>query len=298
MDEKAGKGPGRDERAAGSVRRAGRAVKPLEELTIMDDYMFAAVMGEEANLRPLLELVLDVEVRQLRFVEAQRTGKAAYRSRGVRLDLYVEDAEGDAYNVEVQATDRRNLPRRMRYYQSEMDVGLLAPGADYAALPRSVVIFICGYDPFGLGRRLYTFESRCVQDGDLALGDGSLKVVAVARAGAGGGGDDAGEGLRRLLDYMGGAAPSDDYTRRLDEAVRRVKASEERRHEYMVGKIHDMEMRAEGFEEGMGLGIEEGVFRSIRNVMDSLGCGADRAMDVLQVPAPERDRYVELLAAE
>ena len=79
-------------------------VKPLEELTLMDDYMFAAVMSDEENLRPLLERVLGIEVRELRFVEPQSSKKEGYRSRGVRLDLYVVDGEGRVFNVEVQTT--------------------------------------------------------------------------------------------------------------------------------------------------------------------------------------------------
>ena len=42
-----------------------------------------------------------------------------------------------------------------------------------------------------------------------------------------------------------------NYTRQLDKAVNLVKSSEERRHEYMVMKIHEMETRAEGRAEGI-----------------------------------------------
>ena len=35
--------------------------KPLEELTLMDDYMFGAVMRDKINLKPLLEYILKVK---------------------------------------------------------------------------------------------------------------------------------------------------------------------------------------------------------------------------------------------
>ena len=35
-----------------------RAFKPIEELTLMDDYMFAAVMRDTKHLKPLLEYIL------------------------------------------------------------------------------------------------------------------------------------------------------------------------------------------------------------------------------------------------
>ena len=34
-------------------------IKPLEELTLMDDYMFGAVMRNKENLKPLLESILN-----------------------------------------------------------------------------------------------------------------------------------------------------------------------------------------------------------------------------------------------
>ena len=48
------------------------------------------------------------------------------------------------------------------------------------------------------------------------------------------------------------------YTRKLDDAVKSVKASEERRHEYMVMMIREMEAREEAREEGREEGRQEG----------------------------------------
>ena len=42
-----------------------KRIKPLEELTLMDDYMFGAVMRDEANLKPLLEYILKMKVRKI-----------------------------------------------------------------------------------------------------------------------------------------------------------------------------------------------------------------------------------------
>ena len=74
-----------------------------------------------------------------------------------------------------------------------------------------------------------------------------------------------------------------------------MKASEERRHEYMVGMIHDMEVRAEGVEQGIEQGIEQNRIASIKNVMDSLAVEASRAMDILQIPEQDRQRYLAML---
>ena len=100
-------------------------VKPLEELTLMDDYMFSAVMRNKVNLKPLLECILNVTIREIDYVESQKTEKNGYRSKGIRLDLYVKDTDEQIYNVEVQTSSKRNLPKRMRYYQSVIDINIL-----------------------------------------------------------------------------------------------------------------------------------------------------------------------------
>ena len=70
----------------------------------------------------------------LKFVEPQKTEKEGYESKGVRLDIYVESEDGTIYDVEVQTTDKRNLPKRMRFYQSIMDINFLNKGMDYNVL--------------------------------------------------------------------------------------------------------------------------------------------------------------------
>ena len=59
------------------------------------------------------------------------------------------------------------------------------------------------------------------------------------------------DGLKEVLVYLDKGKATGEYTKQLDEAVNLVKSSEERRHEYMVMKIHEMEMRAEGRAEGI-----------------------------------------------
>ena len=56
--------------------------------------------------------------------------------------------------------------------------------------------------------------------------------------------------LKELLDYLDSGIITGEYTRQLEDAVKLVKASEERRHEYMVMKIREMELRDEGEKRG------------------------------------------------
>ena len=89
--------------------------------------------------------------------------------------MYALDAEEVSYDVEMQNDFGRDLPRRCRYYQAELDVSSLKPGEDYKELKPSYIIFICAFDPFGKGRYQYVFEEYCKEAG-LALGDGTQKI--------------------------------------------------------------------------------------------------------------------------
>ena len=228
--------------------------KTLDELTLMDDYMFAQVMRDTRHLKPLLEYILQIKIKEIELIELQKTKKEGYDSKGVRLDLYVTDDTGAVYNVEVQTSNKRNLPKRMRYYQSIIDISILTPGMEYGSLKKSFLIFICNYDEYGRGRYLYTFENTCREEPGLKFGDESYKVVVNTKGKKGG----INAHLKEVLEYLENGSVTGDYSRELDEAVKAVKSSEERRLEYMLLVTRDNEMRAEGRAEGIAEGRAEG----------------------------------------
>ena len=216
--------------------------KPIEKLTIVDDFMFGAVMSNPKLCKPLLELILGVKIQRIEYPELQKVINERYGSKGIRLDVYVEDEAGTVYNVEIQTTDKGNLPRRTRYYQGMIDLHILERGEDYTSLRKSFVIFICTYDPFGQGRWVYTFENRCREDLDLALGDGAEKIILNTKGYVG----QISEELKSLLHYMDSLVPEDDYTQELDSAVAEVRRDEKWRVEYMRLIERDRENRRLG----------------------------------------------------
>ena len=153
------------------------AIKPLSEQTLMNNYVFSQVMREPKRIRPLLEFILGKKIRLIRMVDPEKTMKERFQSKGIRLDLYVEDVDGVVYDCEVQTTDEKNLPRRMRYYQAMLDITFFRAGSDYNKMRKSYVIFICSFDPYDEGRYIYTFQNRCDQNHDLLFGDDAVKVV-------------------------------------------------------------------------------------------------------------------------
>ena len=148
--------------------------KTYQELEFKDAFMFAAVMSDAESCRGVLERILGIPIRKV-MVHAEHVLFVNPETRGVRLDVYADDEHGTVYNVEMQTTDNKNLPKRSRYYQGQMDMAALKTGKDFARLPQSIVIFICTFDPFGRERYRYTFVETCREDREL-LEDGTCKI--------------------------------------------------------------------------------------------------------------------------
>lgn len=65
------------------------------------------------------------------------------------------------------------IPKRTRFYHAKIDSANLASCEDYSCLRNVVVIFITTYDPFGLGRMVYTVKNRRVEEPDMPYEDGT-----------------------------------------------------------------------------------------------------------------------------
>lgn len=205
--------------------------KPIEELTIMNDFLFGVVMRQEQFCKPLLEYILKVKIRKIEYINEQESLEAGVpNAKSIRLDVYVEDDEGTVYDLEVQATDKRNLGKRTRFYQSMIDIRVLEKGQDYKKLKKSFVIFICNYDPYGKSRYIYTFRNRCDEDFEVLLKDEATKIVINTKGTVG----DIGDDLKAVIKYMDTGVASTEYTKALDAEVESVKSDEKVRMQYML----------------------------------------------------------------
>lgn len=239
--------------------------KKFEELDISDDFMFGVVMRNPKYCKPFLETVLGVKIAQIEYPKSQETIDLSSDAKSVRLDIYVESGEGTVYNVEMQATSNRNIPRRMRYYQGMIDLNILEKGENYKNLKRSIVIFVCTFDLFGKGRHIYTFENRCMQEPGLVLGDDTVKIILNTKGTM----DDVSPEMKSLLDFIDGKEPRDDYTRGLAEAVKAVRNNEKWRLDYMTLQMSYQEKFEQGLERGLEQGLERGKTESAKRMLES-----------------------------
>ncbi len=241
--------------------------KKFQELTIRDNFMFAAVMMQEDNCKHFLEMVLDIEIREVKLsYEKCLIYNPEYK--GVRLDVYAADEKSTRYDIEMQIA-AQHLGKRARYYHSQMDMDILESGHEYSELPATYVIFICDFDPFGEGKYCYTFENRCLQDFSLDMGDNSRSIFLSTK---GRNADCIPAGLKAFLDFVrqdtpGNNVETDDvYVKVLQKTIRSVKASKELERSFMtLDEIRQMG-KNEGIAEGMLCARREAVLELLQEV--------------------------------
>lgn len=229
--------------------------KAFEELQIKDDFMFSVIMRNPKFCKPFLERVLGIKISYIKYPKSQETIDISADAKSVRLDIYVEDGKETVYNIEMQTAENRNIPKRSRYYQGMIDLNILEKGENYKDLKRSFVIFVCTFDLFGEGRHIYTFENRCIQNTELGLGDGTAKIILNTKGTM----NDVTPEMKKLLDFIDGKEPEDDFTRELEEAVQSVRKNEKWRVDYMTLQMNYQEKYEQGMEYGIEQGIEQGI---------------------------------------
>lgn len=279
------------------------SLKSWEELTFTDDYMFKLVMSKHPKfIKKLLNIILQVNVREIRFHETEKNLKDSYDGHGIRFDLYVEDSDNTIYDIEMQVGyySSHALAKRMRFYQGIFDVDSLKAGQKYTSLKKSIIIFLCPFKFLNGERSLYTFSNFCLQDKTLALPDETTKIVVSS---AGKRPVDTPKALIPILDYMNGKAANSEFTKAIDEAIKNEKNIETERMSYMTYEMKLQEMQEAGYNrgkrEGMLEGKLEGKFESriesIRELMRNLNLSPEKAMKALGISPSEFSRYLTLL---
>lgn len=247
---------------AKSMEAAALAKQPeakWEDLSISNDFLFGKVMQDAELCKELLQRILpELDIDHVEYPELQKTIKEDFEAKGVRLDAYVNDGKGTAYDIEMQAVTSKYLPRRTRYYQSMIDLQLVEKGQDYDTLNDSYIIFICLSDLFGKGRYRYSFENICKEDMEVMLNDGAKKIFLNADGKKG----DIIEELKAFLDYVAGRPSEDAFVKKLESAVEKAKKNRKWRREYMTLLMRDRENQKIGkifgaISMGKDLGLSE-----------------------------------------
>ncbi|MBQ9206027.1 MAG: Rpn family recombination-promoting nuclease/putative transposase [Treponema sp.] len=151
-----------------------------EQATIADNFIFYKVMRNNPDVcKRLLEILLEFPIEKIEMQQEEEID-IDYGSRGIRLDVFAKN-DGQAFNIEMQSIDTKELPERARYYQGVIDVDMLKSGQKYKELKDSYIIFICVHDIFGKGLAKYTFENLCRENYSIKLNDRTVKLFFCAK---------------------------------------------------------------------------------------------------------------------
>ncbi len=234
-------------------------------LEFKDAPMFGRVMRNEELCKQVLEVILNIEIDHIEYLNTEQEVSAYNDAKGVRLDVYLK-ASDKVFDIEMQTTIEPFLGKRIRYYQSSLDSTLLDRGETYDMLLESYVIFICSYDPYGFNIPIYTLERTCVENPDVVIHNDSHWLILNAKAWN----KDTDKARSNLLQYIQSSkVGQDSLTQAISDEVDRNNSDSEWRRNAMgfmtVEHSHRVGLRAarqEGIEIGLAEGLREGEARN------------------------------------
>lgn len=141
--------------------------------------------------------------------------------------------------MEMQVKKEANLPKRSRYYHSQIDMEVLLSGKDYEQLPDTYVIFICDYD--SMGENLYQYSLRtCCEENGRVVRDGSFTYWLNTK---GSNDSKVSAALRSFLKYVENPKEicldeSSDFVQEVEKQVEQIKKSRDwEAKEWSIKKI-------------------------------------------------------------
>ena len=237
--------------------------KSLQDLTLLDRFLFAEVMEDPKTFENIFSIILGEDISIKGRPQSEHESRTSPLKRQVRLDVWAEDETDAVYNVEAQKENTKNLPHRSRFYQALIDSKLLDPGeVDFSNMKDCYSIIIAPFDLFGRGLYQYTFQMTCAETGQ-PLEDGATRIFLNTH---GKNSEDISPELKELLYYMEHTTEeiscSTSRLQQIKNHVNIVKSSEEIGVKYMQEWeekiLEKRKARAEGLAEGRAEGRTEG----------------------------------------
>lgn len=167
-----------------------------------EDKVFGWVMADEKFCKFMLQTILpEIRISNIHKPGTQKefSDPINRKNKDIRVDVIVEDDQGNLYDLEMQTSSQHDLGRRMRYYSAKMDQRYtLKKGNTYRNLKKAFIIFLCPFDPIGKGKMKYVFRTIEKSDRTIILPDGIEKIIINSK------GDKAGASkeLLALTDLM------------------------------------------------------------------------------------------------
>ena len=263
----------------------------FKNLPLSNAFMFGEVMRDESICKLFLEELLGCKIAKLKFINKEYDLADTKYSHGIRLDVYLADANNTHYDIEMQNSVEA-LERRCRYYQAGIDRRTLEKNAKYRDLPESYIIFVCNYDPYKLGYARYD-RVTYIKDTDLVYDDGSHVIFLNTHY------TEAGDTPKAITEYLDYARDNDDHapftTELAREAVARtqqIRRNTEKEDSFMTFTQLLQEKEDAALEKGRVEGEQNTLKKNIASLLRLMD--VRQVADALQLPLST----VERIAAE
>ncbi len=292
------------------------------ECNPLNDYLFKFIFGREERkritlsfLNAVLGLTEENELRDITFIDREIDPQFE-EDKLSRLDLFGIADDGSRINIEVQLVNLRNMEKRTLYYWAKMYQSLHR-GEDYEQLNRAITINLLNFSllpqkqahtMYGLydlpsGHRLTedieihfleipNFEVKSVRemkrlDRWLAyfsnkLNETETEALAMSEAAIQ-------EAMKAEHVFMQDDIERWQYEQR-EKAIRDYISG--MRSSQREGMKRGME---EGLKQGLKQGIEKTSLQNLKSLMKNMNLTAGQAMEILQIPAADQERYTKLL---
>ena len=235
-----------------------------------NDFVFCHVMQDTDICKEVLEIILAENIAPIKNIISQKSLSHIKGTKAVRLDVVVETQDGKLYDIEMQVVNKYELPKRMRFYQSMLDLSYLQEGDHYKNLRDNYIIFICKFDYFKKNLPVYFFENLCNNDTGIKFNDGTKKIIINTTAFK----NTGNKRLQQLLEFIQEGTPSNDLTRRINEMVEISRLHEAAKEFYQLISPYEMDLRdkwkTEGLEEGLAQGHEQGHAQGLAEGLEKL----------------------------
>ena len=267
-----------------------------DSMTFSNNLVFLEVMKNKELCKQLIEHVLHIHIKEILYLETDKSISVRIDSKRIRLDVYVKDENDTVLDIEMQTTGPnstvyrgtdeetviRELPLRTRYYQSLASMDMLRRGMTYNELRKSYVIFICTFDPFGKGLPVYHFTYRCKEDGALEMQDLTENIFLNAKAADKT--DD--KELSAFLSYVNGSKPESEFTRTVDKETARVKDDELWRERVMTWEMDQKIMEKRFFQQGEKSGEQKKALEVAKSLLKD-GMAVEKIAEITKLPVEE-----------
>ena len=260
-------------------------LRRIKEFRLMDDdFMNACFKNNIEGTQLLIRIILGRDDITVTSVTTQSVMKNL-QGRDIWLDIDAKDADGRAFDIEIQRTDKGADRKRARYHSSIMDAHLLQPGEDFCKLPETYVIFITENDVLGSGEPLYSIDRQIINTGE-PFGDEThiLYVNGENR--------DATTELGKLMHDFFCTNPDEMHYEELANKARYYK-EDEKGVSMMCKAMEDM--RNEVAERVAERVEKQTKLDDIKNIMATFGVSIEKAMEALKIPKSQWNTYMGLL---